>query len=155
MIPSFIIVPGTLWPILPAGVFDATFDEVEIRYAINDKRRFLFEGLVRASDNLFKSGCQQIFLDGSYVTAKPEPEDFDALWDPRFVDPSKLDPLFLDFAQGTKNQKTKYFGEFFPSSIREGGSNLSFYDFFQTEKYTGVRKGMIRIINHLNAGGVI
>lgn len=155
MIPSFIIVPGALWPILPAGVYDATIDEVEKRFAINEKRRILFEGLLKATDNLFKSGCPQIFLDGSYVTAKPEPGDFDALWDTTFVDPALLDPIFIDFKQGTKNQKAKYLGEFFPARMKEAGSNMSFFDFFQTEKQTGVGKGIIRITNYLNVGGII
>jgi hypothetical protein len=155
MIPSFIIIPGALWPILPAGVFDASIDEVEKRFATTDKRRKLFVGLTKAVDNFFLSGCPQIFLDGSFVTAKPDPSDYDALWDPRFVDPALLDPVFLDFTHGTDPQKTKYLGEFFPVTATEGGSRRSFFEFFQIEKQSGSPKGIIRISNHLKGGGKI
>src|ERR1043165_9859529 len=119
MIPSFIIIPGALWPLLPAGVYDATMDEVYLRYAINEKRRELFEGFSRAADNIFRAGSPQIYLDGSYVTAKPDPKDYDALWDRRFVDPALLDPLFIQLRMGTAAQKAKYLGKFFPSAAVE------------------------------------
>ncbi len=149
MIPSFVITPNAQWPILPAGVFDASIEEIEIRFATTDKRRSLFVGLNNALNNFFLAGCQQIFLDGSFVTAKPEPSDYDALWDPRFVNPTLLDPVFLDLAKGTGSQKTKYLGEFFPVTAFEGASRRSFFEFFQIEKHSGSPKGIIRIINHL------
>lgn len=145
MIPSFIIVKGALWPILPAGIFDATLSEIQLRYTTNTHRKELFEGLKKALTNLFNAGCQQIFLDGSFVTAKPKPNDYEVAWDPRFVDPNILDPVFLDFSQGTIHQKKKYLGEFFPSTFIEAKSGKIFVDFFQTEKDTGVPKGIIRL----------
>jgi hypothetical protein len=153
MIPSFIIVSGALWPILPPGVHDATMDEVYRRYAINEKRRQLFDGFNRAADNIFGAGSPQIYLDGSYVTAKPEPGDYDALWDRRFVDPFMLDPLFLQLVHGTGGQKAKYLGEFFPSAAVEAKSGKPFMEFFRTDRLTGAGKGIIRIINYLNKGG--
>jgi hypothetical protein len=155
MIPAFIVAPGALWPILPNGIHDATLDEIYKRYAINKKRQDLFDGFKIATENLFNSGCPQIFLDGSYVTAKPEPSDYDALWDRRFVDPLLIDPIFLDFTGGTIFQKAKYLGEFFPASAIEGLTRRSFMDFFQTDKLTGARKGIIRITNYLKRGGSI
>ena len=145
MIPSFIIVKGALWPILPPGIYDASIDEIELRYATTFHRRALFEGLKNALKNLFDSGCQQIFLDGSFVTAKPKPKDFEVAWDTRFVNPNILDPVFLDFTHGTMPQKKKYLGEFFPSTLTEGKSGKLFLDFFQNEKDTGVQKGIIRL----------
>jgi hypothetical protein len=145
MIPSFIIVNGALWPILPPGIYDASISEIEIRYATNSHRKQLFEGLKNALNNLFSSGCQQIFLDGSFVTAKPKPNDYEVAWDPRFVDPNILDPVFLDFTHGTIHQKKKYLGEFFPSTITEAKSGKLFLDFFQIEKNTGTKKGIIRL----------
>lgn len=155
MIPSFIIVPGAIWPLLPSGIHDAAIDEIYTRYAINLKRQELFEGLTRAVENLFQSGCPQVFLDGSYVTAKPDPSDYDALWDPRFVNPALLDPIFLDFTRGTYYQKLKYLGEFFPAVAIEGSTRRPFMDFFQTDNQTGARKGIIRLANNLKGGGSI
>ena len=149
MIPNFIIVLGCLYPILPAGIHEATIDEIFSRFATTKKRNTLFEGFRKASENIFRAGCPQIYLDGSYVTAKPEPGDYDALWDPKFVDPALLDPVFLDFTNGTTLQKVKYLGEFFPASIIETGSGNSFLDFFQTEKISGKRKGIVKIKNYI------
>lgn len=154
MIPSFIIVSGALWPLLPPGIHDASLDEIRIRYAINDKRRLLFGGFEKASENIFKAGSPQIFLDGSFVSAKPEPDDFDALWDRRFVDPAVLDPVFLDFTHGTIYQKEKYLGEFFPASALEASSKKSFLEFFQRDWVSGAGKGIIRLTNYLKGGSI-
>lgn len=155
MIPSFIVVRGALWPILPPGIHDATIDEIELRYAINSDREELFSGFKKSLSNLFTAGCQEIFLDGSFVTAKPKPKDYEVAWDPRFVDPDRLDPVFLDFSQGTIFQKAKYLGEFFPSTAIEAKSGKVFLEFFQQEKDTGIKKGIIRLQNYLKKGGSI
>jgi hypothetical protein len=85
-----------------------------------------------------------VYLDGSFVTGKPEPGDFDVCWDPTGVDPSRLDPVLLDFSDGRKAQQEKYCGEFFPSSARADG-RLTFVDFFQVDKLSGEAKGIARI----------
>jgi hypothetical protein len=153
MIPDFYDVPGSPWPLLPAGIYDSTLTEVYERYVFNPIRQALYEGLLRALENLFMSGCPQIYLDGSYVTAKPLPNDYEVCWDMAFVDPSKLDPVFFDFANGRYNQKQKFLGEFFPAAVREGLSGKPFLEFFQTDKYTGKPKGILRLTNHLKTGG--
>lgn len=83
-------------------------------------------------------------MDGSYVTDKPNPGDFDLCWDPTHVNAHKLDPVFLDFSNLRKNQKLKYGGEFFPSSAKADGTH-TFIEFFQIDKETGLEKGIIRI----------
>jgi hypothetical protein len=155
MIPYFVIVPGALWPLLPPGIHDASWDELLAHFSSTHRRQDLFKGLEFALANLFGSGCPQIFLDGSFVTAKPYPGDYEVAWDPRFVNPALLDPIFLDFSNGTVYQKQKYFGEFFPSISIESKSGKPFLDFFQTDRDTGKKKGIIRLQNHLKIGGVI
>jgi hypothetical protein len=155
MIPSFIIVPGALWPLLPPGIHEATMDEVFERYATNDCRCILFSGFKHGVENLFNAGCQQVFLDGSYITANPNPGGYIALWDRKFVDPIILDPVFLDFARGTIFQKEKYFGEFFPISATVRGTGMSFMNFFQRDQLTGAPKGIVRVANYLKKGGSI
>lgn len=154
MIPKCISISGSPWPILPPGVFNSTLEEVYDRYVINQKRLLLFDGLKRGLNNLFTSGCPQVFLDGSYVTEKPIPNDYEVCWDMNFVDPNLLDPVFFDFSNKRFNQKQKYLGEFFPASVIEGVSGKPFLDFFQTDKHTGKQKGIIRLTNHLNIGGI-
>jgi len=145
MIPNFITYSGCPWPVLPPGIHDATLTEVYDRFVTNDKRKILYQGMMHGLDNIFKSGCPQIFLDGSYVTEKPLPNDYEICWDGRFVDPSLLDPVFFDFRNGRQTQKDKYGGEYFPSTMIEAGSRKTFLDFFQTDKQTGNPKGIIRI----------
>ncbi len=86
-----------------------------------------------------------IYLDGSYVTGKPRPNDFDACWDPAGVEPAKLDPVFLEFANGRAGQKAAFKGEFFPSSMICTDVGQAFVDFFQVDRFTGKQKGIISI----------
>lgn len=155
MIPEFITLSGSPWPLLPPGIYDATLEEVEARYVITQRRRELFDGLISGLENLFLSGCPQVFLDGSYVTAKPFPGDYEVCWDITSVNANLLDPVFLVFDNERHSQKQKYLGEYFPATIIEGSSGKPFLDFFQTDKHTGKSKGIIRLINHLKKGGVI
>ncbi len=57
-----------------------------------------------------------------------------------------LDPVFLDFADLRKNQKSRFEGEFFPAECRADQHGRTFIDFFQVEKYTGAKKGIIEIV---------
>lgn len=146
MIPNFITISGCPWQVLPPGIHDATLNEVYQRFVTNTRRKELYGGLEQGLGNLFKSGCLQAFLDGSYVTDKPIPGDYEVCWDGRYVNPTILDPVFLDFSNGREAQKLKYGGEYFPAAMIEGGSGKTFLDFFQNEKLSGNPKGIIRII---------
>jgi hypothetical protein len=145
MIPDLISLPGSPWDVLPPGVHVATFAEVEVRFAYNERRRELLGGLVEASLSLVSAGCQRIILDGSYTTAKPIPTDYDACWDPTGMDFTKLDPVFGDFDNGRANQKARFGGEFFPSTMVESDSGRAFLDFFQVDRFTGEQKGVLSI----------
>lgn len=85
-----------------------------------------------------------MFLDGSYVTEKKIPGDFDACWEPSDVDHRTLDSVLLDFSHNRRQQKLKYGGEFFPSSVKVDGTR-TFVEFFQVDRHTGKPKGIIRI----------
>jgi len=104
VIPKSVDING-IWNVLPPGIYNATLEEIEQRFATSEKRRTLFEGFRSAALALHTAGCQAIFLDGSFITDKPEPGDFDVCWDPVGVDPTKLDPVFLDFDNRRKRQK--------------------------------------------------
>jgi hypothetical protein len=145
MIPALISLPGAPWDVLPPGLHVATLDEIRVSFAINVRRRELFDGLILASASLSSAGCSRIHLDGSYVTGKPIPGDYDACWDPAGVDPKRLDPVFRDFSNHRAAQKAKFKGEFFPSSMRNTPTQ-PFLDFFQTERFTGMRKGIITVL---------
>lgn len=145
MIPALTPLPGSPWPVLPPGAHNASLEDVAAAFATNVWRRQLFDGLVLASGKLRFAGCPAIYLDGSYVTGKPRPGDFDACWDPTGVDPAKLDPVFLEFGNGRSAQKAAFKGEFFPSSVMCADVGRSFVDFFQLDRFTGKQKGIISI----------
>lgn len=143
MVPDFVDIGGP-WKVLPPGVHNATLKEVEARFATSDYRKRLYSGFINGVTALRKAGCQEIFLDGSFITEKPIPADFDVCWDPIGVNPTKLDPVLLDFHDRRKKQKEHFYGEFFPASWLADGKNF-FFDFFQIDRYTGKAKGIICI----------
>ena len=102
-------------------------------------------GLRAALENLKRAGCRIIYINGSFVTTKDLPNDYDACWEETDVDPEALDPVLLTFDPGRAMQKAKYMGELFPASIIADTGGLSFLEFFQTDKDTGRPKGIIAI----------
>ena len=145
MLPDLVLLPGSPWTVLPAGIHPADLSEVMAEFATNAWRRELFSGLVAACAKLQLAGCLTIYLDGSFVTSKPKPRDFDACWDPAGVDGRKLHPVFLQFANNRAAQKSAFKGEFFPSSAISGNTGLPFVAFFQRDRFTGQQKGIISI----------
>lgn len=143
MIPKFIDI-GSIWEVLPPGIHDATLKEIEQRFAITGRRMELFKGFERGVKSLKKAGCKVVLLDGSFISTKTIPGDFDALWDTTDVDLTKIDPILLEFSNGRKKQKLKYFGEFFPS-ISKADSFRTFEEYFQIDKETGNAKGIIQV----------
>lgn len=145
MIPSLVSLPGSPWSVLPPGMHAADLGEVSVAFATNVWRRDLYIGLVDACGRLHRAGCQTVYLDGSYVSGKPRPGDFDACWDPSGVDPAKLDPVFLRFENGRAAQKAEFKGEFFPSSMLCVDVGKTFVEFFQHDRFSGKQKGIIAI----------
>ena len=135
---------GSTWKVLPPGVHDATLEEVEQHFATNKKRKQLFRGLKNACSALKVAGCTTIYLDGSYVTSKELPNDYDVCWNTMGINMKELDPVFLDFSNNRKKQKAKYGGEFFPASAKADESH-PFIQYFQTDKESGLEKGIICI----------
>jgi hypothetical protein len=127
--------------VLPVGEHHATWDQVIERFGWNAKCRALLDGLAEALELLEAVGCQQAWLNGSFVTAKDEPGDFDACWDTTGVDLEAIDPVFLDLSDGRSAQKRRFGGELFPN-VTEAASGLVFAKFFQNER-DGSRKGIV------------
>ena len=130
---------------LPPGVYWSVWEEVSSKFGGNPWRRFLLSGLREALSNLKLAGCKTVYLDGSFVSSKYMPNDFDACWDENGVNPTVLDPILLTFDSGRATQKAKYMGELFPVSVTANFQGLSFYEFFQTDKLTGNKKGIIAL----------
>ena len=130
---------------LPAGIHWASWKEFEKRFGTNTHRKKLLAGLKRAAANLKAAGCKVLYIDGSFVTTKEHPNDFDACWSVDGVNGSLLDPVLLDFSNDRAAQKAKYGGELFAAEMIEAGSEKYFVDFFQTNRDTGKPKGIVGI----------
>lgn len=145
MIPQLVLIIGSPWKVLPPGVHPATLQDVDDAFAINPWRRCLFNGLVEAAGRLRYAGCHAILLDGSFVSSKPNPGDYDACWDPTGVDRARLDPVFAKIDPGRAAQKAAFKGEFFPSTMTCLDIGKCFADFFQIDRFTGNKKGILSI----------
>ena len=139
MIPQFDIQTGNL----PPGEHEATWEEFVDRFGWNVRRRQLLDGIAESLDLLAAAGCNRVWLNGSFVTTKEEPGDFDAVWDPDDVDFDILDPIFgtLGMAKGRRLQNERFGGEWFPNIV-EGNSQRRFARFFQHDR-NNLAKGII------------
>ncbi len=95
---------------------------------------------------LKKGGCIKVWLNGSFVTTKDEPGDFDCVWETTGVDRKVIaseDPELFDFTNGRATQKARFGGEFLPN-ITEASTGKSFSEFFQQDR-DGTAKGIVAI----------
>jgi len=125
---------------LPPGEYQVTLETIEDRFgSTNQKRRRLMLGLRSAAKNLTQAGVKKIWIDGSFVTAKNNPEDIDGVWEthPK-IDLSVLDAVFLGKRSAMKE---KYGLDFFPDVI-EAGTGLPFPAFFRINR-DGDAKGIL------------
>ncbi|NCT57567.1 MAG: hypothetical protein GW760_07675 [Legionella sp.] len=126
---------------LPAGEHLASLHEIERIYgSFSDRRKELMKGLYEATDNLEEAGVKTIWIDGSFITSKKEPNDIDGCWEyTSSVDINMLDPIFLGDRAGMKK---KYGLDFFIANYIEAKSGLPFPKFFQKNR-DGNSKGII------------
>jgi hypothetical protein len=130
--------------LLPPGTHPASWAEIVGRLGDTTHRDELLAGLRAALENLRAAGCQRAYLDGSFVTGKEVPNDYDMCWDMDGVEVALLDPVLRDVRPPRAAQQAKYRGDILPNMV-EGNSGMPFVDFFQHDKVTGRAKGIIAI----------
>ncbi len=133
---------------LPAGIHRIDWNAFSVAFGTSAHRSQLILGLAAAIVPLRQAGCMRLYIDGSFVTAKVVPNDYDVAWDPLGVDLlllKSIEPLFFDFTNARAAQKAKYFGEFFPSSASADPAGRTFLEFFQVDKNTGNQKGIVAL----------
>ncbi len=140
MIPEFDLATGNLAP----GEHVASWQEIVQRFGTTERRRQLLSGLKAALHSLRLAGCKRVYLNGSFVTAKERPEDFDGCWESEGVDFDRLDEVLLTFDRGRATQKAKYGGELFLADQRADAIGTLFREFFQRDR-DGNPKGIIVI----------
>lgn len=139
----FVLPEFTPAGLLPPGLHRASWQELCERFGGTRRRVRLLDGLLRAATNLRDAGAVVMWLDGSFVTNKPNPDDFDGAWDPTRVDLNKVDPVLVDpqdLHNGRLKQKAKYGGELLVGT--EGRSGWPIQQFFQ-QTLDGDVKGIV------------
>ena len=130
---------------LPTRVHWADWADMSNHFGRTPHRQRLLSGFRQALEALRVAGCETVYLDGSFVTSKNRPRDFDACWDVMGVDVERLDPVLLDFSNGRAAQKARFGGELFPAQFPNGSSGRTFLEFFKVDKQTGDPKGIIAL----------
>lgn len=100
---------------LSPGIHHATWTEIVTRYATSTHRRDRLAGLLGALRSLKAAGCRVAYLDGSFISVKEHPKDFDACWDATGVVLERLDTELQDFSGKCAAQKTRHGGELYPA----------------------------------------
>lgn len=132
---------------LPPGIHEASWEELVARFGYNEHRLRLLAGLKAALDMLKICSCRQVYVDGSFVSRKPIPGDFDVCWEMAGVDFDRLAivaPVLLEFAHHRAAQKAAYGGELFPAEVPADHLGTSFLDFFQIDR-EGNPKGIVAL----------
>ncbi len=133
---------------LPPGIHEATWDELVARYGYTPHRLRLLAGLKAALDGFRQAGCERAYLDGSFVTAREVPNDFDVCWEMGNVDFDLLDrnePVLLDWSNHRSGQRARFQGELFIAELAADPRGTAYLEFFQQDRNTGEPKGIIGI----------
>jgi hypothetical protein len=139
---------------LPPGDHLATLEEIEARFGFTPRRLWLLDGLRRAVRAFWAAGIEEIFIDGSFCTEKPDPGDIDGYW----VEPDagvydRIDPFWIDFEMISiphlRKRKWRmwldYGVEFFIHPAMQARPAVGFPDFFRQDR-AGQPRGLIRIV---------
>lgn len=142
-IPALVDIGGLLQ--LPPGEHPATLVEIESRYGSSSERRQkLMSGLRTVCEQMKRAKVQKIWIDGSFVTDKTDPNDIDGCWSAIGVteeSAQNLDPIFLK-RDARELVKEKYGLDFFVAEQTESWSGLKFPKFFQIDR-NGNPKGIL------------
>lgn len=128
---------------LPPGIHDAIWQEVAARFGVNSHRKKRLSGLLVALRNLAGTGCQSILLDGSFVSRKAYPADYDGAWDMQGGDINLVDAAYFEFKRSRAMMKFRYFSELFPGHMM-AAPGITYRDFFKQDRY-GNQKEIVRI----------
>lgn len=133
---------------LPDGIHPMTIPVVSAAFGWNSHRRELVTAMAAAFADLKAFGCDTVWLDGSFVTDKPEPGDYDAVFEHRTMDLAAARialPELFDRSPHRPAMKARFKGDLLPNVV-ELASNRLFIDFFQQDKeHPGHTKGIVTI----------
>jgi hypothetical protein len=147
---------------LPPGVHYATLEEIKERFGKTVRRSRLVVNLDKVVRQLWDAGVQEVFIDGSFCTATPVPNDIDGYWIYiQGFDRTKVDPVLLQMdifvadpstGEAVRPMKLRYGVEFFVHPLnRATASGLSYPEFFSRSR-DGVDRGYVGVIKDEKRG---
>lgn len=136
--------------VLPPGVYEASWREIVLTFGTTAHRRLLLRGLAQALRARRSAGCQRAYIDGSFVTSKSVPGDYDGCYDLAGVDPEHLHPALRDFTNRRAAQKAEFLGALFPASWVADRQGRPYLEFFQRGR-DGRPKGIV-VVDLVNGG---
>src|SRR5438046_2216412 len=109
------MIPPLVDGLLPTRQHAAPWKQTVDRFGSTPPRRRLLEGALRDLRHLRAVAVADVWLDGSIVTDKERPSDYDLCFAYWQADRARLDPLLrhpLAFTQnGRQGMKRKYLGD--------------------------------------------
>jgi hypothetical protein len=135
---------------LPAGIFDCSLADVRARFGNfqgSDIRQRLFAKLEEVVTAMQRSGLfESLLLDGSFVTAKPAPNDIDLVAVLRSGHDFERDLPMSEYALVSRAMLRRRFG--FDIIVAERDSQLyrTYVEFFsRVRENPTARKGLLRL----------
>ncbi|MBZ0187442.1 MAG: hypothetical protein K8F91_14440 [Candidatus Obscuribacterales bacterium] len=92
--------------------------------------------------NLKEAGCRRVYVDGSFVSHRVKPGDWDACWELESVDLALVDPIIIDADFFPDRMKEKYGGDLYLQAPKLPGGNM--LAFFQKDR-DGTKKKIVLI----------
>lgn len=134
--------------LLPAGIHRATLGEFAERFTVfsrSDRRFQVFRQIERLVADAKRSEIvQSVLVAGSYVTAKPEPNDFDCIL---VLDPSIVGETLRPFQYNLVSRKAArriYGGDIAPA-VAGSVALTQYVEFFQRTR-EGKAAGIVEIV---------
>lgn len=133
---------------LVVGTHLISWAEFVEEFGYTSHRKQLIEGLKMALNILKKYGCERVYIDGSFVTKKLVPGDWDGCYVCIGMNESKMrkeEPVFHNMAPPRQKQKDRFKGEMMPSDLIVGPNDQTILDYFKFDNRENIEKGIIEL----------
>ena len=143
---------------LPEGIHTMTWIEAHNMFSFSKRREQLLVGIEKIMEILKACGCEYLYLDGSFVTNKLNPNDIDAFFsitngeNINTIYKKLLDrePFLFPNPENRKFLKQKYGCEVFWENSAAftdmNGNEIPYIEFFQQlNGYPDIKKGIVKI----------
>lgn len=132
---------------LAPGIYEASFAEVKARFGFSKKRQKLLKLMEELLDQCALLNCDVLYLDGSFVSAKLNPCDYDACWDTSHESREwVLNNVANTLLNSESEVQKEYFGgEIYPAFTKAPLlPQLTILEYFQKTK-EGDSKGIVML----------